>query len=144
MPNTLQLNQGQRQAFEKTLYESLRKAEREHEKKDDEARAIALQKIIEQTGGAELAKQANEYTLKLEETKLALEALGFRIRNSQLELDYDGPRNSRMLSRRRSTSSPRPSVRRSRRLRRRLIKRGQSPRSMKLRRSLQPSPSSVT
>jgi hypothetical protein len=91
MPNTSTLNQGQRQAFEKTLYESLRKAEREHEKKDDEARAIALQKIIEQTGGAELAKQANEYTLKLEETKLALEALGFRIRNSQLELDYDAP-----------------------------------------------------
>ena len=91
MSTTSTLNQGQRQAFEKTLYESLRRAEREHEQKDTEARAIALQKLIEEKGAAALAKQANEYALKLEETNSALEALGFRIRNSQLDLDYDAP-----------------------------------------------------
>ena len=92
MANTSQLSQSQRQAFEKTLYESLRNAEREHGKKDDEARAIALQKLIEEKGAAVLAKQLNEYQLKVDDTRSALEALGFSVtRSGELELDYDAP-----------------------------------------------------
>jgi hypothetical protein len=91
MANTSQLNQAQRQAFEKTLYESLRKAEREHERKDEEARAIALQKLIEEKDAVELAKQFNEYELKRDEARSALEALGFIVRGSGIELDYDAP-----------------------------------------------------
>jgi len=91
MGNTSHLNQSQRQAFEKALYESLYKAESEHERKDAEARAIALQKIIEETGAVELARQANECELKLDETRSALEARGFRLRNSELTLDSSAP-----------------------------------------------------
>jgi len=91
MSTTPQLNQGQRQAFEKTLYESLRKAERDHERKEAEARTTALLKLAEEKGATELAKQVMQLEAQLEDSNSGLESLGFRIRNSQIELGYDVP-----------------------------------------------------
>jgi hypothetical protein len=91
MPNTSQLNQGQRQAFEKTLHESLRAAQRHHSTKEAEARPIAIQKVLESQEATAIAESVKQLTAQLESAEKQLSEKGFELRDDELRISYDAP-----------------------------------------------------
>jgi hypothetical protein len=91
MPNTSQLNQSQRQAFEKTLHESLRAAQRDHSSKEAEARPIALQKLLESQEAVGIVATVRQLTTDLEAAEKMLAEKGFEVRNGDVRVHYDAP-----------------------------------------------------
>lgn len=91
MPNTSQLNQSQRQAFEKTLHESLREARRDHTSKEAEARPIAIQKLLESQEAVGIATNVKQLTTELEAAEKLLAEKGFEVRDGDVRVHYDAP-----------------------------------------------------
>jgi uncharacterized membrane protein len=89
--NTQQLNQKQREGFEKTLRESLYQAKRDLEQATDKARDIAIQKLVALKGADELATQIIGLNNKLTAMTESLEQLGFEVRDKDLALAYRAP-----------------------------------------------------
>lgn len=91
MKDTQQLNQKQRQAFEDTIREALRKAERALSDKTAEARAGALQKSLERLGLQELVSRISELRSELDQSTERLEKAGFEMRRGEIDIAYDAP-----------------------------------------------------
>ena len=88
-----QLNQKQRDAFEKTLRDKLSEAQRALREREREAETVALEAIIKQGGAAELAANAIILSKQVSEVESELEELGFEldVRDGEVQLAYRAP-----------------------------------------------------
>jgi len=80
MPTPTTLNQAQRTAFENTLREKLREANRALDAKQNEARATVLQKLLEEHEAAAFVNQIKACRDEIETSEKELKDKGFVLR----------------------------------------------------------------
>ena len=89
MSTSTTFNQTQRNAFENAIREKLREAQRTLDQKMTEARAKALQSLIEAKDGQGLILEIKSCRDNLETSEQELEAKGFEVRNDgDVRLSY--------------------------------------------------------
>src|SRR5216684_346544 len=89
MSTSTTFNQTQRNAFENAIREKLREAQRTLDQKTTEARAKALQSLIEAKDGQGLILEIKSCRDNLETSEQELEAKGFEVRNDgDVRLSY--------------------------------------------------------
>jgi hypothetical protein len=79
----------QRAGFETALHDALQEAKRLLSDKRDEAERSALQKVIDESGAAELVNEIRSLNQSLDEANAKLELMGFEMRDDGIRLAYD-------------------------------------------------------
>ena len=86
---TTQMTVKQRAGFETALHDALQEAKRLLSDKRDEAERSALQKVIDESGAAELVNEIRSLNQSLDEANAKLELMGFEMRDDGIRLAYD-------------------------------------------------------
>jgi hypothetical protein len=90
--STSQFNQTQRTAFENTLREKLREAQRALDVSKTEAEENALVRALEERGASELVETIRSHRANLESAEKELNSKGFELRHDgAVRISYDAP-----------------------------------------------------